>query len=102
MNRFESIKYVLYKKLTYLFLHLKQYPSPKSLNYFWSFGSLLGLCLVLQIVSGFFLSIFYKATYEEAFNSVELTIMRDIPLGWFVRYLHANIASFFLCVFILI
>jgi len=48
----------------------------------------------------FFLSIFYKATYEEAFNSVELTIMRDIPLGLFVRYLHANIASFFfMCIY---
>ena len=82
-------------KLTYLYLHIKYYPAPKSLSYFWSFGSLLATCLAIQILSGFFLSIYYKPTYLEAFDSVELTIMRDIPFGWLLRYIHANIASFF-------
>jgi ubiquinol-cytochrome c reductase cytochrome b subunit len=60
----------------------------------WGFGSLAGICLVIQIISGVFLAMHYIPTADLAFFSVE-HIMRDIPNGWFIRYVHANGASFF-------
>ena len=77
--------------------HLIHYPSPITLTYAWSFGSLAGMCLVIQIVSGLLLSTHYAANIDLAFASVEY-IMRDVPNGWFIRYTHANGASMFFIV----
>ena len=77
--------------------HLIHYPAPVCLTYAWSFGSLAGLSLVIQIVTGLLLSIHYKADVNMAFNSIEY-IMRDVNNGWMVRYTHANGASMFFIV----
>nr|YP_010879544.1 cytochrome b [Heterobasidion abietinum]YP_010879569.1 cytochrome b [Heterobasidion occidentale]YP_010879596.1 cytochrome b [Heterobasidion annosum]WHL55314.1 cytochrome b [Heterobasidion abietinum]WHL55339.1 cytochrome b [Heterobasidion occidentale]WHL55366.1 cytochrome b [Heterobasidion annosum] len=69
-------------------------PQPANLSYLWNFGSLLGTCLVLQILTGVFLAMHYQPHVDFAFNSVE-HIMRDVNSGWVVRYTHANVASFF-------
>ena len=69
-------------------------PSPSNLSYFWGFGSLLGLILVIQLGSGIFLAMHYTANVELAFTSVE-HIMRDVNYGWLLRYIHANGASMF-------
>ena len=69
-------------------------PQPSSINYWWNLGSLLGLCLVIQIITGIFIAIHYSSNIELAFNSVE-HIMRDVNNGWLIRYFHANGASFF-------
>ena len=69
-------------------------PTPANISYLWNFGSLLGLCLGIQIVTGVTLAMHYTPTVLEAFNSVE-HIMRDVNNGWLVRYLHADTASAF-------
>ena len=69
-------------------------PEPANLSYLWNFGSLLGTCLVLQILTGIFLAMHYQPHVDFAFNSVE-HIMTDVNNGWAVRYTHANVASFF-------
>ena len=69
-------------------------PQPANLSYLWNFGSLLGTCLILQILTGIFLAMHYQPHVDFAFNSVE-HIMRDVNNGWAVRYTHANVASFF-------
>jgi ubiquinol-cytochrome c reductase cytochrome b subunit len=74
--------------------HLKDYPAPKNLGFLWNFGSLLGIALGLQILTGIFLAMYYTPHIELAFLSIEC-IMRDVTGGWFLRYLHANVASFF-------
>jgi quinol-cytochrome oxidoreductase complex cytochrome b subunit len=73
------------------------YPAPSGLSYLWNFGSLALLSLIIQIFTGVFLAMFYTAHVDLAFDSVE-HIMRDVPLGWVVRYLHANGASAFFAV----
>ncbi len=73
------------------------YPVPRNLNYFWNFGVLAGVALVLQIVTGIVLAMHFAANGEIAFNSVE-HIMRDVNSGWMIRYAHANGASMFLAV----
>jgi ubiquinol-cytochrome c reductase cytochrome b subunit len=73
------------------------YPVPRNLNYFWNFGVLSGLALVLQIVTGVVLAMHYAANGLVAFDSVE-RIMRDVNSGWMLRYMHANGASFFFIV----
>src|SRR5690242_1251122 len=73
------------------------YPVPRNLNYFWNFGVLAGLALAIQIISGIVLAMHFEASSAGAFNSVE-HIMRDVNQGWFLRYLHANGASFFFIV----
>lgn len=73
------------------------YPVPRNLNYFWNFGVLAGLALVIQLVTGIVLAMHYNSNAGDAFNSVE-HIMRDVNQGWFLRYLHANGASFFFLV----
>ena len=73
------------------------YPVPRNLNYFWNFGVLAGVALVIQIISGIVLAMHYYASTEGAFNSVE-HIMRDVNAGWFIRYAHMNGASFFFIV----
>jgi group I intron endonuclease len=67
---------------------------PSNISYLWNFGSLLLLCLVIQIVTGVTLAMHYNPSVLEAFNSVE-HIMRDVNNGWLVRYLHSNTASAF-------
>ena len=69
-------------------------PQPANISYMWNFGSLLGICLVIQILTGVFLAMHYCGNVELAFASVE-HIMRDVNSGWFLRYVHANVASFF-------
>ena len=72
--------------------HLYFYPVPSNLNYFWGFGSLLGILLVIQIISGILLAVHYTADIKDAFYSVEF-IMRNVEGGWFVRYMHSSGAS---------
>nr|AFQ62218.1 cytochrome b [Hypomedon debilicornis] len=69
-------------------------PSPSNISAWWNFGSLLGLCLMIQIITGIFLAMHYTANINLAFNSVA-HICRDVNYGWFIRTLHANGASFF-------
>lgn len=69
-------------------------PQPSNISYMWNFGSLLGTCLVLQIVTGVLLAMHYTPNIDMAFVSVE-HIMRDVSYGWLLRYTHANTASFF-------
>nr|ALO76585.1 cytochrome b [Paromalus flavicornis] len=74
-------------------------PTPANISSWWNFGSLLGLCLGIQIVTGLFLAMHYTANTELAFNSV-IHICRDVNYGWLIRTLHANGASFFfICLF---
>jgi len=76
------------------------FPTPKNLNYWWTFGGILAVCLVIQIVTGVVLAMHYVANGALAFNSVE-HIMRDVNHGWMIRYIHANGASmFFLAVYV--
>ena len=76
------------------------FPTPKNLNYWYTFGGILAVCLVIQILTGVVLAMHYTATVGEAFASVE-RIMRDVPYGWLLRYTHAVGASmFFLAVYI--
>ena len=80
--------------------HLIDYPTPINLNYMWNFGSMAGIFLVVQILTGIFLAMHYTPHVDLAFLSVE-HIMRDVNNGWLIRYLHANGASmFFLVVYI--
>lgn len=69
-------------------------PQPANISYMWNFGSLLGFCLIIQIVTGITLAMHYTPNVDLAFISVE-HIMRDVNYGWMIRYLHANVASFF-------
>jgi len=69
-------------------------PQPSNISYLWNFGSLLAVCLVIQIITGVTLAMHYSPNIAEAFNSVE-HIMRDVKNGWLVRYLHSNTASAF-------
>jgi len=83
--------------LSFLQSHLLAYPTPISLTYAWSFGSLAGLSLVIQMITGLFLSSHYVADTNLAFYSIEY-IMRDVPNGWLLRYVHSNGASMFFIV----
>ena len=76
------------------------YPTPRNLNYFWTFGGILSIMLVTQILTGIVLVMHYTPHVDYAFSSVEL-IMRDVNWGWMLRYIHANGASmFFVAVYI--
>jgi len=80
--------------------HIVDYPTPGNLSYFWSFGSLAGLCLVMQIITGILLAMHYTPHVDLAFASTE-HIMRDVNNGWLLRYGHANGASmFFIIVYV--
>nr|QIJ99329.1 cytochrome b [Ochotona pusilla] len=75
-------------------------PTPTSISTWWNFGSLLGLCLGIQIITGLFLAMHYTSDTLTAFSSVT-HICRDVNYGWIIRYLHANGASmFFICLFL--
>ncbi|MCA3218558.1 MAG: cytochrome bc complex cytochrome b subunit [Burkholderiales bacterium] len=77
--------------------HLSEYYAPKNFNFWYIFGGLAITVLALQIVTGIFLTMHYKPDARYAFESVEY-IMRDVPGGWFIRYLHSTGASFFFIV----
>nr|ATF28654.1 cytochrome b [Pomponia linearis] len=79
---------------------LIDFPAPSSLSYWWNFGSLLGMCLIVQIMTGLFLSMHYNADVINAFNSVN-HICRNVNWGWLLRIIHANGASlFFICIYL--
>nr|AAF15172.1 cytochrome b [Eliurus majori] len=87
----------LLKIINHSFIDL---PTPSNISSWWNFGSLLGVCLVLQIATGLFLAMHYTSDTTTAFSSVT-HICRDVNYGWLIRYLHANGASmFFICLFI--
>nr|YP_009236715.1 cytochrome b [Telchinia bonasia]AMJ17172.1 cytochrome b [Telchinia bonasia] len=74
-------------------------PSPSNISAWWNFGSLLAICLVIQILTGLFLTMYYSANTEWAFYSVNY-ICRNVNYGWLIRTLHANGASFFfICIY---
>nr|UZT67484.1 cytochrome b [Ganaspini sp. ZJUH 20220007] len=74
-------------------------PTPVNINLMWNFGSLLGVCLMIQIISGLFLSMHYIASVDMAFDSV-VNIIHDVNYGWLMRLIHMNGASFFfMCMF---
>ncbi len=77
--------------------HLAQYYAPKNFNFWYFFGSLALMVLVIQIISGIFLTMHYKPDSHLAFGSVEF-IMRDVPYGWLIRYIHTTGASAFFVV----
>lgn len=89
MKSFLNIRSVI----SVLHKHIVDYPTPINFNYFWNFGSLIGLYLVGQIVTGIMLAMHYTPEIHLAFFSVE-HIMRDVNAGWLLRYMHANGASF--------
>nr|YP_009112211.1 cytochrome b [Drosophila incompta]AIY56335.1 cytochrome b [Drosophila incompta] len=75
-------------------------PAPSNISSWWNFGSLLGLCLIIQILTGLFLAMHYTADVSLAFNSVN-HICRDVNYGWLLRTMHANGASFFfICIYL--
>nr|ALO70970.1 cytochrome b [Pselaphinae sp. 2 EF-2015] len=69
-------------------------PSPSNINFFWNYGSLLGLCLIIQIITGLFLTMHYCSNVNYAFDSI-IHICRNVNFGWLIRTIHANGASFF-------
>nr|AWV84080.1 cytochrome b [Tettigades opaca] len=74
-------------------------PAPSNLSYWWNFGSLLGLCLIIQIMTGLFLSMHYNSDIVNAFSSIS-HMCRNVNYGWILRSMHANGASlFFICVY---
>jgi len=79
---------------------LTEYPTPRNLSFWWNFGSLAGVVLVIQIVTGVFLAMHYKADATLAFDSVE-HIMRDVNYGWLIRYMHSTGATAFFAVIFL-
>nr|ABY48656.1 cytochrome b [Xantusia wigginsi] len=75
-------------------------PTPSNISAWWNFGSLLGLCLLIQIFTGLFLAMHYTADITSAFSSV-IHICRDVQYGWLIRNIHANGASiFFICLYL--
>lgn len=100
---FEIIKFnSIYKHPIFKIINssLIKLPSPKNISLIWNFGSILGICLLIQIIRGLFLAIHYVPNTNIAFQRV-IHICRDVNIGWFIRILHANGASiFFTCIFI--
>nr|YP_009924929.1 cytochrome b [Osmylus fulvicephalus]QNH69901.1 cytochrome b [Osmylus fulvicephalus] len=97
MNKPMRINHPLFKIMNNALVDL---PAPSNISTWWNFGSLLGLCLIIQILTGLFLAMHYTANIESAFNSVT-HICRDVNYGWFLRTLHANGASFFfICIYL--
>nr|NP_443293.1 cytochrome b [Diaphus splendidus]BAB70091.1 cytochrome b [Diaphus splendidus] len=75
-------------------------PAPSNISVWWNFGSLLGLCLIIQIATGLFLAMHYTSDIDMAFSSVT-HICRDVNYGWLIRNMHANGASFFfICIYL--
>nr|YP_010287544.1 cytochrome b [Endotricha olivacealis]UKT61875.1 cytochrome b [Endotricha olivacealis] len=99
MNQFISLRKT-HPILKIINSSLIDLPTPSNISLLWNFGSLLALCLILQIVTGLFLTMYYTANIELAFYSVNY-ICRNVNYGWLIRTLHANGASFFfICLYI--
>lgn len=97
MNKPIRLNHPLFKIVNNALVDL---PAPSNISAWWNFGSLLGLCLIIQTLTGLFLAIHYTADIETAFNSVN-HICRDVNYGWLLRTLHANGASFFfICIYL--
>nr|YP_009740808.1 cytochrome b [Sinopodisma lushiensis]QID03796.1 cytochrome b [Sinopodisma lushiensis] len=97
MNKPIRLKHPLIKIINNSLIDL---PAPTNISFWWNFGSLLGLCLVIQIVTGLFLAMHYTSNIEMAFSSV-VHICRDVNNGWIIRTIHANGASmFFICIYL--
>nr|ACF10358.1 cytochrome b [Troides aeacus] len=99
MNKFSLIRktHPLLKIINNSLIDL---PTPSNISSWWNFGSLLALCLIIQIITGLFLSMYYTANIELAFYSVNY-ICRNVNYGWLIRTLHANGASlFFICIYL--
>nr|YP_009454213.1 cytochrome b [Gynaephora ruoergensis]ATY48729.1 cytochrome b [Gynaephora ruoergensis] len=97
-NKFSPIRKnnIIYKILNNSFIDM---PLPSNISYWWNFGSLLSLCLIIQILTGLFLTMYYIANIEMAFYSVNY-ICRNVNYGWLIRMLHTNSASFFfICIY---
>lgn len=94
-----TVEWIDYRLPVFSFVehHLVDYPTPRNLNYWWNFGSLAGIVLVIMIASGIFLAMSYTPHVDYAFQSVE-RIMRDVNYGWLMRYLHMNGATMFFVV----
>ena len=88
---------IRYSILKFIANHVVFYPTPSAINYAWSFGSLAGLSLVIQVFTGVLLSMHYTADINLAFTSI-IYIMRDVNHGWLLRYTHSNGASMFFIV----
>jgi quinol-cytochrome oxidoreductase complex cytochrome b subunit len=96
------VRWVDYRLPIFSFLQKEavDYPTPRNLSYWWNFGSLAGVMLVIMIFSGIFLAMNYQPNADLAYDSVE-HIMRDVNYGWLIRYIHMNGASmFFIVVYI--
>ena len=96
------VRWIDHRLPVFSFMHheLHEYPTPKNLSYWWNFGSLAGIVLVLMILTGVFLAMHYTPHTAFAFESVE-RIMRDVNYGWLVRYMHMNGGSaFFIIIYI--
>uniref|UniRef100_UPI0030FE5EBB cytochrome b n=1 Tax=Coladenia agnioides TaxID=2866479 RepID=UPI0030FE5EBB len=99
MNKFKSLRktHPIIKIINNSLIDL---PTPSNISLWWNFGSLLALCLVIQTISGLFLTMYYTANIELAFYSVNY-ICRNVNYGWLIRTLHANGASFFfICIYL--
>nr|YP_010286294.1 cytochrome b [Ornithomya biloba]UKS08903.1 cytochrome b [Ornithomya biloba] len=97
MNKPLRIKHPIFKIANNSLIDL---PTPINISSWWNFGSLLGLCLIIQILTGLFLAMHYTADINLAFNSVN-HICRDVNYGWLLRTIHANGASFFfICIYL--
>nr|YP_010274863.1 cytochrome b [Mooreana trichoneura]UJV31546.1 cytochrome b [Mooreana trichoneura] len=99
MNKFKPFRktHIIFKIINNSLIDL---PSPSNISSWWNFGSLLAFCLILQIISGLFLTMYYTANIELAFYSVNY-MCRNVNYGWLIRTLHANGASlFFICIYL--
>ena len=94
----QAMQWIEYRLPIFSFLkHAAEYRAPKNLSYAWNFGSLAGIALVIQIITGIILAMHYTPHADMAFNSVE-NIMRNVNYGWLIRYTHAVGASMFFMV----
>nr|YP_009500660.1 cytochrome b [Mustilizans hepatica]AWT58448.1 cytochrome b [Mustilizans hepatica] len=99
MNNYKSIRKT-HPILKIINSSLIDLPSPSNISMWWNFGSLLALCLIIQIITGLFLTMYYTANIEMAFYSINY-ICRNVNYGWMIRTLHANGASFFfICIYL--
>jgi ubiquinol-cytochrome c reductase cytochrome b subunit len=94
-----TVEWIDYRLPIFTFMNheLTEYPTPRNLSYWWNFGSLAGVALVIMIATGIMLAMQYTPHVDHAFDSIE-RIMRDVNSGWLLRYLHSNGGSFFFIV----
>nr|YP_010947330.1 cytochrome b [Mustilizans capella]WGO62345.1 cytochrome b [Mustilizans capella] len=99
LNNYKSIRKI-HPIMKIINSSLIDLPSPSNISMWWNFGSLLALCLIIQIITGLFLTMYYTANIEMAFYSINY-ICRNVNYGWLIRTLHANGASFFfICIYL--